>query len=457
MRSSICAAALGLASWAGAADGPPPLPAADPDIVQMLGDISAERIQRSVFVLSSFKTRHTLSDPDPSADGIGAAAGWVRTQMQKPVADAGGRLSVTEDSFIQPAQPPGLPQEVRITNLVAKLAGARAGSARRIFVVCAHYDSRVSNPLDATSPSPGADDDASGVAAVLELERVMSKVDFPATIVFLITAGEEQGLYGSAHWARRARLAGDEIEGVLNDDIIGSSHGPNGTYEPHTVRLFVSGVPPASRWTPDDVSLIATGGQNDLPPRQLARAIVACAKVYRPAMDVRLIYRADRYLRSGDQNSFLDQGYAAVRFTEAWEDYDREHQDVRPVNGVLYGDVPDALDYVYLADVTRVNAAALGALARAPAPPRGAVIETARLENATTLRWQPNHEPDLAGYRILWRDTASPAWQHWRDLPTSSVSVTLPVDKDDVVFGLEAFDDAGHISLAVCPQPPRIP
>lgn len=449
--------ALGLAAAGRAADDPPPLPAADPDIVQMLAQISAERIQRSVFVLSSFKTRHTLSDPDPSGDGIGAAEGWIRTQMQKPIADAAGRLTVTEDSFLQPPQLPRLPQEVRITNIVATLEGSRAGSARRIYVVSAHYDSRVRNILDATSPAPGADDDASGVAAVLELERVMARSEFPATIVFLAVAGEEQGLLGSAHWARAARARGADIEGMLNDDIIGNSRGPRGTYDRDRVRLFAQGVPPASEWTPDVMAQIETGGQNDLPARQLARAILDCARVYTPDMDVRLVYRADRYLSGGDQISFLDQGYPAVRFTEPWEDYTREHEDVRTVDAVDYGDVPDGVDYVYIANVARVNGAALAALARAPAPPRAAEIETARLENSTTLRWLPNHEPDLAGYRIVWRDTTAPFWQHYRDVPPGQVRVTLPVNKDDVIFGLEAFDSAGHISQAVYPEPQRAP
>jgi hypothetical protein len=433
------------------------LPTTDPEIAQMLTEISADRIQRSVFILSSFKTRHTFSDPDPTGDGIGAAAGWIRTQMQKAAAESAGRLSVKSDAFTQAPVYPQVPQPVEITNIVGTLAGSHRGSAQRVFVVCAHYDSRVRDRLDAVSPAPGADDDASGVAAVLELERVMARHEFPATIVFVAFAGEEQGLYGSAHWAAGARQRGENIEGVLNNDMIGNTHGPNGTYLHDQVRLFAQGVPPASEWNAELAQQIATGGQNDLPPRELARAIMDCAQVYAPKMNVRLIYRADRYLREGDQMSFLKAGYPAVRFTEPREDYTHEHEDVRTENGVSYGDVPDDIDYVYVTNVARLNGAVLAELARAPAPPRAAEIEIARPENSTTLRWAPSPEAGLAGYRILWRDTTQPFWTHHADVPAGQTRVTLPVNPDDVVFGIEVFDADGHVSRAVLPQPRRVP
>jgi hypothetical protein len=432
---------------------PPPLPAVDPEIQRMVSEISAERIQKSIFILASFKTRHTLSDPEPSGDGIGAAAGWIRTQFQRTKAAAAGRLTVKEDSFTQKPVAPRVPRPVKITNLVATLNGTRAGSRHRVYLVSAHYDSRVKDALDATSAAPGADDDASGVAAVLELERVMSQYEFPSTLVFVAFAGEEQGVLGAAHWAAGAKARAMDIQGVLNNDIIGNTRGLKGAIERNRVRVFSEGVPPPAQWSDEIAEMVRTGGQNDFPGRQLARAVIDAAKVYVPSMKVQIVSRIDRYLRSGDQQPFLERGFPAVRFTEPTEDFTHEHEDVRTVNGVSYGDVPEAVDFVYVGDVARVNAATLAQLARAPETPHGFQIETARLQNDTTLRWNANPEPDLAGYRLVWRDSTTPTWQHHQDFPAAQTRVTVPVSKDDVVFGLQAFDSSGHVSAAVYPQP----
>jgi Zn-dependent M28 family amino/carboxypeptidase len=337
---------------------------------------------------------------------------------------------------------------------VATLPGTQPESRDRIYIVGSHYDSCSSNLLNFESPAPGADDDASGVAAVLELARVMSHYEFNATIVFMAVAGEEQGRYGSAHWAADAKQKKINIAGLINNDIIGSTQAEDGGHDSATVRLFAQGVPPGK--TPGDEldPLFSTGGENDTPSRELARAITEASAVYVPAMKVKLIYRADRYLREGDQQSFLDQGYPAVRFTEPAEDFRHQRQDVRVENNVAYGDTADLMNFAYVADVARVNAAALAVLARAPAAPHGVQIETARLENDTTLRWQPNTEPDLAGYRIVWRNTTEPFWAHALDVPKSATSHTLSdVSKDNVIFGVEAVDAAGHASPAVYPLP----
>ncbi len=439
---------MAAAAPAGAAEPPP----ADPEIAAILSGISAERIQRSIFVLASFKTRHTLSDPLPSGDGIGGAAAWIRAEFGRVSAEAGGRLKVEVDSFEQPPAPPRIPKPVEISNLVATLPGTDADSAGRMLVVSGHYDSRATNPLDATSPAPGADDDASGTAAVLELARVMSHYKFRATIVFLAVAGEEQGLNGSTHWAQEAKARKADIEAMLDNDIIGSSRSQAGAVDRASVRLFAQGVPPTA---PDDAqaALLRAGGENDSPPRELARAVREIAAAYVPAMTVRVIYRADRYLRGGDHLPFLERGYPAVRFTEPAEDYRRQHQDVREENGVQYGDTPDHVDFAYVAGVARVNAAALAVLARAPAPPRDVQIEAARLENDTTLRWAPNPEADLGGYRVLWRETTAPFWEHSIDVAKGVTRKTVEgVSKDNVIFGVEAFDTAGHASPAVFPR-----
>jgi len=432
---------------------PPPLPAADPEIQRMVAEISADRIQKSIFVLSSFKTRHTLSDPEPSGDGIGAAAGWIRTQFERAKAGSNGRLTVKEDTFQQKPVFPRIPQATKLTNLVATLAGARAGSSHRVYVVSGHYDSRVKDVLNASAAAPGADDDASGTAAVIEMARVMSKYEFSSTIVFLAVAGEEQGELGAVHWAEEAKKRSVDIQGMLNNDIIGNTHAVNGHIERNRVRLFAQGVPPAVQWNDDIAEMVRTGGQNDFPAEQLARSIYDIAAVYVPNMNVQIIFRLDRYLRAGDHKPFLERGYPAVRFTEPSEDFRHEHEDVHTENGVAYGDVPEAVDFVYVGDVARVNAATLAELARAPETPRGFQIETARLQNDTTLRWEPNQEPDVAGYRIVWRDTTSAFWQHHQDVPAATNRFTVPVSKDDVIFGLEVFDTSGHVSTAVYPTP----
>jgi hypothetical protein len=434
----------------------PPAPAADPDIQAIVAGISADRIQRSIYVLTSFKTRHTLSDPLPSGDGVGGASSWIRAEFERASRESGGRLRVELDTFDQPPAPPRIPQAVQITNIVATLPGTDAGAAGRTVVVSGHYDSRATNPLDSTGAAPGADDDGSGTAAVLELAHVMSHYRFAATIVFLAVAGEEQGLNGSSHWAKAARERNANIEAMLDNDIIGSSRSEKGDVDRGTVRLFAQGVPPEAK--PDDalLALLRAGGENDTPPRELARAIRDIGAQYVPSLRVRVIYRADRYLRGGDHLPFLERGYPAVRFTEPAEDFRRQHQDVREENGVPYGDTPDHVDFVYTADVARVNAAALAVLARAPAPPSGVQIETARLENDTTLRWSPNPEPDLAGYRIVWRETTSPFWEHSMDVARSVNRVTVPgASKDNLIFGVEAVDKAGHASPAVFPSARR--
>ncbi len=284
----------------------------------------------------------------------------------------------------------------------------------------------------------------------------MSHYRFPATLVFLAVAGEEQGLNGSTHWAKAAKERQADIEAMLDNDIIGNSRSETGAIDRGSVRLFAQGIPPVA--APDDalLALIRAGGENDTPPRELARSIRDVAATYVPAFKVRVIYRMDRYLRGGDHLPFLEQGYAAVRFTEPAEDFRRQHQDVRQEGGVTYGDTPDHVDFAYIADVARVNGAALAVLARAPAPPTGVQVETARLENDTTLRWDPGMDPGLAGHRVVWRETTAPFWEHSLDVAKDVNRVTVPgVSKDNVVFGVEAFDAAGHVSPAVFPSARR--
>ena len=425
----------------------------DPQIEKIVAEISPAKIEATIRKLVSFKTRHTLSSPTNPDTGIGAARNWIKAELDRYRHDTGGRLNVEFDAFHQPPAP-RLPQGAEIVNVVATLPGSLPAAKDRVYVVSGHYDSRSLQIMDTDTLAPGADDDASGTAVAMELARVMSSRTFDATIVFMAVAGEEQGLFGAEHWAKTAREKGVNVGAMFTDDIVGNTLREDGTRDRSCVRVFAEGVPPMKELTDDALAQIKTGGENDFPTRQLARLIQAVGARYVPQLPVKIIYRRDRYLRGGDHLPFLAAGYAAVRFTEPHEVYARQHQDVRIEHGVRYGDEIEFVDFGYVADVARVNAAAIAELASAPATPRGVEIEAVKLENDTTLRWEPNVEPDLGGYRIVWRDTTAPQWEHSLDVPKDQTQSTVPgVSKDNAIFGVEAVDDAGHASPAAYPKP----
>jgi hypothetical protein len=283
----------------------------------------------------------------------------------------------------------------------------------------------------------------------------MSKYEFDATLVFMTVAAEEQGLLGATHWAEMAKEKGLKLGGMITNDIIGSSHADDGHVDDKHVRLFAEGVPPGKEISPELRTILQTGGENDLPTRQLARTVKEVAERYVSGMTVTVIYRKDRYLRGGDHSPFLDRGFAALRMTEPNEDYKHQHQKVRVENGAKYGDLPEFDDFNYIGQVARVNAAALANLALAPAPPANVEVETVRLENDTTLRWEANKEPDLAGYQIVWRDTTAPFWQHKQFVGNVTTFTMKGLSKDNVLFGVEAVDKDGNTSVAVYPRPYR--
>jgi hypothetical protein len=439
-----------------------PAVASDPQITAMLRDVSAERIQRTIEKLVSFHTRHTRSADMPveSGKGIAAAAAWIQTEFQSYSADCGNCLEVKTDEFVQPPAP-RIPKPTKITNVYAVLRGTNAANAGRIFVVSGHYDSRNSDPLNATDAAPGANDDGSGTAVVLECARVLSKNRFPATIIFLTVAGEEQGLNGSAHFAQMAKAAGWDIEGVLNNDIVGGDDMPGKMppnyipQNPFVVRVFSEGLPRAAG-TEQLARLRSTGGESDSSSRELARYIAEVGDSYFAAVSFRprLVFRGDRYLRGGDHLSFNEEGYAAVRFTEYREDYNHQHQNVRTENGIEYGDLPKFVNFTYVANVAQLNAATLASLASAPAPPAEVKLLTKTLENDSTLQWQASPGGLASGYEVVWRDTAAPDWQHTKNVGNTT-HATLPLSKDNVIFGVRAFDAKGHRSLTVVPVPER--
>ncbi|BEL05386.1 M20/M25/M40 family metallo-hydrolase [Actinoplanes sichuanensis] len=438
----------GAATAAGVAASASPARAAAPDreLRRILKEIDPVRIEAIVRKLVSFGTRHTLSVQDDPVRGIGAARDWIFAEMQGYAAAGGGRMTVELQSFIQPVSP-RVPAPTRITNVIATLRGSV--TPERIYVVTGHYDSRVTDVMDAVKDAPGADDDASGVAVIMELARVLATREPESTLVFAAVAGEEQGLYGSDHMAQQYKDAGADVQAMFSNDIVGTGNAHDGTRnDPRTVRLFVEGVPTAETAAEANTRK-STGGENDGPSRQLGRFV----KDAEPDdMNVRVVWRRDRYLRGSDHISFLLRGYPAARFTEPRENFNHEHQDVRVENGVQYGDLPEFCDFGYIARVARVNASALWSLAQAPGTPKGVVIDTTQLTNATTLRWQPGTEPDLAGYEVVWRETTAADWQHC--LPVGRVStVTVDLSKDNVFFGVRAVDTTGHRSPAAAPKP----
>ena len=317
------------------------------------------------------------------------------------------------------------------------------------MLVTGHYDSRNSDTFDVSGIAPGANDDASGTAVSLECARVLSKLKFPATVIFLTVAGEEQGLNGSTHFAKMAKEQGWNIQAVLNNDIVGGNRDPQ--QDSGVVRVFSEGVPIAA--TDAEVRMIRNlGGESDSASRQIARYVAEVSRTYQTAVKPLLEFRLDRYLRGGDHISFNEQGYAAVRFTEYREDYHRQHQNVRTENGIEYGDVPRWVNSDYVANVARINAAALASLASAPAPPTKVRLQTKELENNSTITWEAS--PGSPSYEVLWRATTSPEWENTQSVGTIN-RTTLPMSKDNVIFAVQSVDSQGHRSLAVVPQPER--
>jgi hypothetical protein len=451
LRTMAATALLGASVIATAAE--PDTAARQPEIDQIVRDISPQRIEAYIAKLSSFETRHTMSDTVSDTRGIGAARRWIESELKRCGAANGGRLDVTLDSHVHPVMA-RLSQPTEIVNVVATLPGAQAESRERMYVVSGHYDTRVNDVMDAKTTGPGANDDASGTAAVMEMACVMSKYKFDATLVFMTVAAEEQGLLGAEHWAEQARQKNLNIAGMLNNDIIGSSHADDGRVDANEVRLFAEGVPARKDMADNVRALVATGGENDSITRQLARHVKEIGERYVDGFKVNIIYRRDRYLRGGDHSPFLDRGYAAVRFTEQNENFAHQHQTIRVEDKVHYGDTMEFDDFDYIAKVARVNAAALASLALAPAAPQKVQVRTAKLDNNSDLVWQANTEPDLAGYRVVWRETTAPQWQG-AVFVGKDTHYLSKLSKDNYLFGVEAVDNDGNVSVASYPLPLR--
>ncbi len=465
--------------------------AADPQIIAVLRSISPDAVQRDIAKLVGFGTRSTLSSMEtnlPAGHGVLPAADWVESEYRAISATCGGCLEVKRDEFTEEPAPEGKPKtrfvrSTKLVNVYAILHGSSPDKAAQWVLVTGHMDSRVNDVLDAHADAPGANDDASGVAVSLECARaiataVQQGLKPAGTIVFVAVDGEEQGLNGSRHLAVLARQQGWPLEAVLNNDIVGGDTTPGETLQDKSaVRVFSEGVPSVA--TPEQQrQILALGAENDSPSRELARAIAELAPAYFaassqgaapvgpgaarshavrlvPAFHPVLILRRDRYLRGGDHTSFNGEGFAAIRFTEWRENFDHQHQAVRIEKGLQHGDLPQYVDFNYVANVARMNAATLLTLAEAPSVPQQVKVLTAALDNNSELTWQPSaFAPAGTTYEVVWRDTNELLWTHARSAGTA-MTLKLDVSKDNVLFGVRAVDPAGHRSLAVPPVPGR--
>lgn len=415
-------------------------------VAAMLDEISADSLKSYIQKMVSFGTRHTLSSQTNPKRGIGAARNYVLGKFKECEKNAAGRLSSFIDTTTIAADGRRVDRNIVLGNVMAILQGTDPAD-KRVFIISGHLDSRNSNIMDSTGEAPGADDDASGVAAVIEAARVMSKNHFAATVIFVAVSGEEQGLLGSAFLANKAKKENREIGAMLNNDIVGS----NNSNETHIVnntqlRVFSEGIPAtADEKTAQRIRFL--GLENESASRQLARYVKETGERYVDQLEVVLVYRPDRFLRGGDHIPFLKNGFTAVRITEMNENFTRQHQDLRTENGIEYGDYLKHIDFDYLKKNTSVNVAVLASLANAPSPPLQPKMDTKELTNSTLLSWQPPANGKIKGYFVLIRETYSPVWQ--KKIFTAGHSIRIPYSKDNYLFGVQAVGMDGAESMGV--------
>ncbi len=424
----------------------------DPEIAKMVSDVSRDSLQSYINTLVAFGTRNTLSTQTDSKRGIGAARNWVLKKFNEFAKGSNGRLSAMIDTTT--IQPNGkrVDKPFILGNVVATLKGTDPNDTR-IFIISGHLDTRRSDVMDITGDAPGADDDGSGTAAVIECARIMSRHSFPATIIFVAVSGEEQGLLGSTFMANKAKKENWNIEGVFNNDIIGSNNSNETDIINNTkVRVFSEGIPMYE--TEKNIKrIMALGLENDSKSRQLARYIKEIGERYVDNLQVQMVYRTDRFLRGGDHLPYLQNGFTAVRITEMNENFTRQHQDVRKENGIDYGDVPKWIDYEYLRKNTALNLCNLANLAKAPSAPEDVKIEIKNLSNTTSLSWEKPKSGKVNGYYVLIRETVSPVWQ--KKIFTKENKMTLPYSKDNYFFAVQSESETGNESLPVMPTVSR--
>jgi hypothetical protein len=446
---------------------------ADPQISTALKSVSAEKIKANITRLVEFHNRSTVSSTETDlkpGTGVFAAADWIKSQFESYSKDCGGCLEVQFDEFVEQPQAgfnnsrPRIIKPTPLRNVFAILHGSDPTAAKRMYLITGHYDTRETDVMNTHDFAPGANDDSSGTAVSMEAARVLSKYKFPATIVFVAVAGEEQGLNGSHHLAQRAQKEGWQLEGVLNNDIVGGDTTPGDMLQnKQRIRVFSQGILPTSPIEQIRQAL-SIGGENETPSRQLAREVLAVDRTYlstgREPFHAAMELRLDRFLRGGDHKSFSDEGFASVRFTEWRENYDHQHQHVRTENGKEYGDLLKFDDFNYIAQVARLNIATLASLANSPGAPQQVRVTTSNLDNDTILKWEPpSNFSGEVHYQIVWRETAMNDWQYAADAKNfpgpGPNSVRLPISKDNVFFGVRSCSEKQVCSQAVAPIPSR--
>ncbi len=420
----------------------------DAEIEQMVKEISADSLQSYIKTLVAFGTRNTLSTQTNPRRGIGAARTWVLKRFNEFARQSNGRLSAIIDTTILQPDKRRIDTLLLLGNVMATLKGTDPND-KRIFIISGHLDNMRTNVMDRINDAPGADDDGSGTAAVMECARIMSKHNFPATIVFVAVSGEEQGLLGSTYMSERAKKENWNIEAVLNNDIMGSNNSNETNIIDNTkVRVFSEGLP-AYETEKRAASIRALGLENDGKARQLARYVKEIGERYIDNLQVVLVYRNDRFLRGGDHTPYVERGFAAVRICEMNENYTRQHQDVRMENGIQYGDLLEHIDFEYLRKNTGLNLSNLANLAKAPAMPDSVKMDVKKLTNSTYLYWQAPHVGKVKGYYILVRETTSAVWQ--KKIFTASTEMRLPFSKDNYFFAVQSVNETGNESLPVVP------
>ena len=424
----------------------------DAEIDAMVKEINTDSLKSYIYQMVSFGTRNTLSNQTSTKRGIGAARNWVLSKFNEFAKRSDGRLSAIIDTVTYKTDGKRVDRNIILGNVVATLKGTDP-TDNRIFIISGHLDGMRTNVMDSTGDAPGANDDASGCAAVIECARIMSKHNFPATIIFVTVSGEEQGLLGAYYMAKKAKEQNWNIEAVLNNDIMGSNNSSETNIINNTqLRVFSEGLP-AFELDKNGKQIRQLGLENDGKTRQLARYVKEVGERYVDNMQIVMVYRNDRFLRGGDHTPYVENGFAAVRITEMNENYYHQHQDVRNENGIQYGDLPEFMDFEYLRKNTAVNLSNLANLAKAPAMPQEVKVEVKKLSNYTQLYWKAPKNGKVKGYYILMRETTNAFWQ--KKIFTEALEYKLPYSKDNYFFAVQSINETGNESLPVVPMPAR--
>lgn len=449
MKKPLLIAVLGLGTFLNVHSQSIVIIQKDPEIEKMVAEVSADSMQHYITKLVSFGTRNTLSSVTDQSRGIGAARNWILGKFRTFGKTSGGRLTAKLDTSTYQPDGKRIDVPVILTNVVATLKGTDPND-HRVFIISGHMDNMRTSVMDREGDAPGANDDGSGTAAVMESARIMSKRSFPATIIFVAVCGEEQGLLGSGFMAENAKKAQLEIAAVLNNDIMGSNNSNETNIIENTkIRVFSEGLSAVEADSKQIAAIRAMGLENDGPSRQLARYIKEVGERYVENLEVFMVYRPDRFLRGGDQLPYQQRGYAAVRITEMNENFYHQHQNVRTENGIAYGDLVSNMDFEYLRKNTALNLCNLANLAKSPSVPQAVSIEVAGLGNSSSLSWKPAANGKIKGYYVMMRETTSPVWQ--KKFFTSATEMKLPYSKDNYFFAVQSVSTDGNEGITVMP------